>query len=113
MKSKATLSLIEQVIMVLVFAIAAAVCLRVFVYADNLSKKQELTTKACMMAQTAAEEIKNTAGAVIESGYGFEQDGLVLTVDSGETESSLLGSATVTVKSGDEILISLPVRWQK
>ena len=36
-RSKAPLALMEQLIMILVFAAAAAVCVRAFVYASQLS----------------------------------------------------------------------------
>lgn len=38
-RSKAPLALMEQLIMILVFAAAAAVCVRAFVYASQLSKE--------------------------------------------------------------------------
>lgn len=37
-RSKAPLALMEQIIMILVFALASAVCLQAFVYADRLSR---------------------------------------------------------------------------
>ena len=40
-RSKAPLALMEQIIMILVFALAAAVCLQAFVYANGLSTRGE------------------------------------------------------------------------
>ncbi len=59
MKSKTPLALMEQSIMVLVFALAAALCLRVFVWCDNTSKRDEARDYASLRAQSAAEQIKH------------------------------------------------------
>ena len=40
-RSKAPLALMEQIIMILVFALTAAVCMQAFVYSSNLSKQGE------------------------------------------------------------------------
>lgn len=58
MKSKAPLILMEQVVMVLVFALTAALCLRMFVLADRLSVKYAATDRAVIEAQNAAEWLK-------------------------------------------------------
>ena len=39
MKSKAPLALMEQMVMLLVFALAAALCLQAFVQSDRLSRE--------------------------------------------------------------------------
>ena len=39
MRSKAPLALVEQTLMILVFALAAALCLQAFVRADRLSRE--------------------------------------------------------------------------
>lgn len=58
MKSKAPLALMEQIVMVLVFALTAALCLRMFVLADQLSRKYAATDRAVLEAQNAAEWLK-------------------------------------------------------
>ncbi len=63
MKSKTPLALMEQSIMVLVFALAAALCLRVFVWCDNTSKQDEARDYASLRAQSAAEQIKHAGKA--------------------------------------------------
>ena len=52
MRSKTPLALMEQVIMVLVFALAAALCLRAFVLSDRISRDCEERDRAIMAAQT-------------------------------------------------------------
>lgn len=58
MKSKAPLVLIEQVVMIVVFALTAAVCLRMFTMAELLSVKYAATDRAVLEAQNAAEALK-------------------------------------------------------
>lgn len=58
MKSKAPLVMMEQIIMVLVFAIASVVCLQIFVLSEKLSEKTELENLAVLQAQNAAEQLK-------------------------------------------------------
>ena len=45
----------EQIVMLLVFALAAAVCLRVFVLSGNLSRQGEIRGNAVTAVQNAAE----------------------------------------------------------
>lgn len=62
MRSKAPLALIEQAVMVLVFALAAALCLRVFLWSDECSRRDEACDRALLEAQTAAETLKHAGG---------------------------------------------------
>ena len=62
MRSKSPLALMEQVVMVLVFALAAALCLRVFAFADKMSEKNAATDRAVTVCQTAAETLKMYGG---------------------------------------------------
>ena len=58
MRSKSPLALMEQVIMVLVFALAAALCLRVFAFSDLASTRNEAVDRAVLECQDAAEILK-------------------------------------------------------
>ena len=60
MRSKSPLALMEQVIMVLVFALAAALCLRVFVFSELASTRNEAVDRAVVECQNAAEFLKST-----------------------------------------------------
>lgn len=62
MKSKASLTLMEQTVMVLVFALAAAVCMQAFVKADHISVRSEEKGYAALAAQDAAELLKHSGG---------------------------------------------------
>jgi hypothetical protein len=48
----------EQLVMVLVFALAAAVCLRLFVGAENIAQETARRDEAVIVAQNAAELLK-------------------------------------------------------
>ena len=103
-RSKAPLSLMEQLIMVLVFAFAAAICLQAFVYSDNLSKsgtaREMAATRATEVAEVckayrgdfdkAAAKIEGTivptdGGNSIEKSY--TEDGLRVVLDTPTTET--------------------------
>ena len=62
MRSKAPLALMEQMIMVLVFALAAALCLRAFVLSDSMSIENERRDNGVLLAQNAAEVYKACRG---------------------------------------------------
>ena len=62
MRSKAPLALMEQVVMVLVFALAAAVCLRVFALSNQMSERNKEIDHAVLLAQNTAEAIKAYGG---------------------------------------------------
>ena len=79
MRSKTPLALMEQLVMVLVFALAAAICVQIFSLSDRLSRQNEAVSQAALLAQNVAEEIKSHGGAFTDvlSGDGWEYtDGL-------------------------------------
>ena len=80
MKSKAPLILMEQMVMLLVFALAAALCLQAFVKSDAISQRSEARDRAATAAQTAAEAIRHTGDieAALSQIHGevYEQDGV-------------------------------------
>lgn len=68
MRSKAPLALLEQLVMLLVFALAAAFCVRAFALAEKNSKWNEARDRAVLETQNAAEVLKHTgqAGGTME-----------------------------------------------
>lgn len=64
MRSKTPLVLMEQAVMVLVFALAAALCLQVFALADRSSRHNEAVDRAVQVCQSAAETLKAAGGDV-------------------------------------------------
>ena len=63
MKSKAPLILMEQMAMLLVFALAAALCLQAFVKSDSLSSRSRDRDRAVTLAQTVAETVRASGGS--------------------------------------------------
>lgn len=57
--NKTPLLLMEQMIMLLVFALAAAICLQAFVKADTWSTESAAQDEAVVLTQTAAETIRH------------------------------------------------------
>lgn len=128
MKNKAPLSLMEQLVMLLVFALAAALCLQVFVLSDRLSRRYEAESLAVTQVQNAAEAVKASGGdlercaallgGTVEEGswqlrYGPEQECLV-TVRLLPVSVPGLGSAEVSGTGEDgEVLFRVTVAWQE
>ena len=70
MKSRAPLALMEQMVMLLVFALAAALCLQAFVRSDNISRQSEARDRAAMLVQSAAEAIQAYGGDACDAFAG-------------------------------------------
>ena len=134
MRSKAPLTLIEQAIMLVVFGLAAVLCLQAFVWADSASKDISGRDKALIQAQNAAEVLKSCCGDMGKAAdiYGGAWDGCIwevyydadwkqtpaesayrLTVMQKEPNLRYLGAAEVSVKRGDVQLAQLNVAWQR
>ena len=60
--SRPPLILMEQMVMVLVFALAAALCLQAFVKSDGLSRQSEQRDRALLQAQSAMEVVRYCSG---------------------------------------------------
>lgn len=125
MKNKTLLPLMEQLVMILVFALAATMCIQGFVLANRISANQEARAQAVIPAQNTAELLKQTAGdyeevAQIMSGTWDGQrltipahgDAVVL-VTPLETAQELLGSAQIQVVENEEILFEITTAWQE
>ena len=140
MKSKAPLILMEQMAMLLVFALAAALCLQAFVKSDSISSRSENRDRAAALVQTVAETVRSSgdtpaqaiAAAAEKLGYHCEQAVLWqdfdrdwapveqeagvyhLDVQSVPTEVDGLNAALVAVVAEEEsdVLFSVEVAWQ-
>lgn len=124
MRSKASLMLMEQLVMVLVFALAAALCLGVFVKADGISKETALRDRAVILAQNGAEVMKSCSGDLKTAAdiLGGTADETTVTVQDGEltmkiekTPSDIpgLGLAEVRVWGGNAVMFTITVGWQE
>lgn len=112
MRSKASLLLMEQLVMVLVFALAAAMCLQVFLRADQISAETARRDEAAVIAQNGAELLK----------AGWETDAVekqlsneVFTVRVREIQSEIpgLGQAEIAVVCDQEETFCLTVGYQE
>jgi hypothetical protein len=125
----------EQAIMLLVFALAAALCLRAFVWADVQSAQSAAQDHALLQAQNAAETLKSCGGDLSAAAqrWGGAWDGMTWTIqydnDWAQTEQAgaftlrvtpeesgldYLGAAHFQVERADgQILTELRVCWQE
>lgn len=112
MRSKASLFLMEQLVMLLVFALAAALCLNVFTRSNEISLHTARRDEAVIVAQNAAEALKTTGDP--ETVLGL--------VDSGEFELKILEEnsqieglqqAKIAVFYEEDELFALQVGWQE
>lgn len=67
MRSKAPLALMEQLVMVLVFALAAALCVQAFAVSNRISETAAARDRAVQLAQSAAEIMKSRGGDMTQA----------------------------------------------
>lgn len=108
MKSRASLVLMEQLIMVLVFALAAALCLRCFAKAEEISVQTARRDEAVRIAQNAAELLK--AGKEPEAA---SEEGFTVDILEANTDIPGLRQAEIRVRYEEELLFALPTGWQE
>ena len=135
MKRNASLALIEQVIMLLILIVAAALCLRAFVWSEQQSLYYTERDRAMVELQSAAEILKaydgDFAAAAAFYGGSATQTQWVLAFDKNwnitetpgayrilattiASDIDYLGSATVAVQPTDgDIFAELTVCWQE
>jgi len=125
MKNKASLTLLEQLVMILVFSLAAAACLRLFAWSDRTSREMQQQSQAVILCQNGAETIK--AAADLEAGariLGAEQKGSLWTVEHGSLSLELeaktppvsgMGMAEIraVLTETEAVLFSLTAGWQE
>lgn len=119
MRHKTPLVLTELLIMLLVFAVAAGLCLQAFMWADQTSRSSAQEDMAIAAAQNGAELTKLYLGdletAAAERGGTWDGESWRFTVDDCQvtvtllpTENPYLGTAKVTAGETE-----LTVAWQK
>lgn len=135
MKNKSILSMMEQLVMILVFALSAALCMQVFVFSSQTSRRYALRDRMVLETQNLAETLKSTHGdfpaAAEEAGGIWDGESWVLYYDSEgkltegasscrievcrlETGQDAMGGAELTAydENGGE-LFCLPIAWQE
>lgn len=125
-RSKAPLALMEQIIMILVFALTAAVCLQAFVYSNNLSEEGDKENLAASHAQEVVETCKMYSGDLdqvqlklsgerTENGIRvfYEEDCMTVVLEITE-QSDWLARAKVSVQDEkDQEIFSVDTAWQR
>ena len=109
MKHRSSLVLMEQLVMILVFALCAAFCLQAFVAADRISRDTGFQDDAVLLAQNTAESLK--AGMPIPEA----PEALRLEVNPMATDLPGFAKAEISVfhaETGEEIF-TLTVGWQE
>ena len=115
MKNRTSLVLMEQLIMVLVFALAAALCLNVFAAAERISRETACRDEAVLIAQNAAEILKATSGDAdrVMAELTPAAGGFRLEIEQMDTVSPLLGEAEIRVYLENEQIFMLRTGWQE
>lgn len=111
MKHKASLILMEQLVMILVFALAAALCLQVFARAEGISQETARRDEAVVLAQNAAELLKATGD--LEAAEGLSREDYRVQVIGLESSVPGLALAEIQVMFREDLLYSLETGWQE
>lgn len=124
MKNKAPLALIEQVIMLLVLAIVSAICLQVFLKANEITRESHAHDLALEQLQNTAEALQSTGGdlnqtaaivgGTVENGHlTVEAEDYTITLEERDSDQPLLGTAKLTATRNGKVLSQLEVCWQE
>jgi len=127
MKNRSSLAVMELLIMVLVFAVAGALCLRTFIRAEQSVRERAQRDGALLLAQNAAQSLKSGAAerpealdrietAFYDAAWELcEPPGTYrLEISRQPTAYDTLGSAQIRVYGGGETpLAQLDVNWQE
>lgn len=112
MKSKVSLQLMEQLVMLLVFALAAALCLQIFVKAGEISEETARYDGAVTLAANAAEVLKATGGD-ISAAEALSRENYRVAVKQKPARISGLVEAQIQVSWDKELLFRLDIGWQE
>lgn len=111
-RSKTPLSLIEITVMILVFSVCAAVCMKLFVSAGEKARFSGDLSRAAALAQTAADTYRACGGDLEETGARLPadcRDGvLTLWLDEDwQACGAAEGAFCLTLADGDTAAISV------
>ena len=112
MKNKASLLLMEQLVMILVFSLAAALCLQAFAKAAEISGETARTDRAVVLAQNAAELLKASGGEAARA-EALSGEGYAVTVAEQPSEIPGLSRGKIQVFYEEKLLFSLETGWQE
>jgi hypothetical protein len=109
-KQKTSLLLMEQLVMSLVFALAAALCLQVFAKSVEISETTDRRDRALTLASNAAEMLKATNGDT-SAAENLSRDGYRVAIISREQTQPGLAVAVIEVYFEENLILSLETGW--
>ena len=124
MKSKAPLALIELVIMLLIFALCSALCLKGLVSAEMTKRADSQRDSAIICIRNTAEMVKYCRGDLPADTFydsdfnacGEEEAAYVVHVEKNSSGSDYLGLADITIcrlsDGTNEAVAQLTAAWQ-
>lgn len=112
MKSRASLMLMELLVMLLVFALAAALCLQVLAKSAAISQETARRDAAVLLAQNAAEVLKASRGDV-QQAEELSEAGFRVEVLPQESEIPGLARAEIRICREEGTVYSLVTGWQE
>lgn len=126
MKNRGALVLMEQLVVILVFALAASLCLLAFSHAHRISGETDRRDRAVELAASGCEVMKALHGDLAEAGELLEgqvtegclvvsRGDLRMEIRPLESQFSKLSTSEILIFDTEtgEILYSLTVGWQE
>lgn len=113
MKQRSALAFMEQLIMILIFALASALCLQIFVKAHVISQEVCRRDEAAALAQNAAELLKATGGDTDRAESLDDESPYTLVIHRPSTQIPGLAEAEVQVYRNGDLLFTLSTGWQE
>ena len=138
MKNKAFLSITEQLLMILFFALAAALALKGFSLAENLTRQRQIKEFSTFAVENTAETIKSCSGdfryaaqqlsaegdedtlVLSFSPHGTklpqnttEENGFTVVAEKTKHENPYIGSAHISSIYQGTVIFELDVYWQE
>ena len=111
MKSKASLQLMEMLVMILVFAMAAALCLEVFAKSREIALDTARRDRAVALGRNAAEVLKATGDA--ERAENLAGEGYEIAISKMPNRQEGLAEAEIQVFFEEELIFILHTGWQE
>lgn len=112
MNSKSIYFLMEIMIVLIFFALSAAICLQVLVSAHNTSSHAMQLRFAMQEGTNIVETMQASQQAIAP--YEIEEDGITYTIDIQEEQTTYgFISGNVSITNGDTSLIVLPFAYKE
>ena len=97
-QSKSQLFMMEFLVVLLLFAVCAAICISAFVRADHISRDSVQLNRALTLAQSVAEEIKATGMVNGEEPGDLYNDDFYVRIDRVVEDQMLIADISVSRK---------------